>query len=119
MTPEGQLSAPFFLGGAVIQVSSPASSQSIEQRMEALRRNNIYFARATVFHELIPGHHMQQYMTQQYRTYRSPFSTPFWTEGMESRQNSRVAPQCPVNTAQRLLPPFNFLRARGPHNPGS
>jgi Bacterial protein of unknown function (DUF885) len=82
MTPQGQLTAPFFLGGAVIQVSSPASSQTIEQRLEALRGNNIYFARATVFHELIPGHHMQGYMTQRYRTYRSQFSTPFWTEGM-------------------------------------
>jgi hypothetical protein len=82
MTPEGQLTAPFFLGGAVIQVSSPASSQTIEQRIETLRGNNIYFARATVFHELVPGHHMQQYMTQRYRTYRGLFSTPFWTEGM-------------------------------------
>ncbi len=47
-----------------------------------MRGNNIYFARATVFHELIPGHHMQGYMTQRYRAYRSLFSTPFWTEGM-------------------------------------
>jgi uncharacterized protein (DUF885 family) len=82
MTPEGQLTAPFFLGGAVTQVSSPASSQTIEQRMETLRGNNIYFARATVFHELVPSHHMQQYMTQGYRTYRSLFSTSFRTEGM-------------------------------------
>jgi uncharacterized protein (DUF885 family) len=29
-----------------------------------------------------PGHHMQQYMTQRYRPYRSIFSTAFWTEGM-------------------------------------
>ncbi len=82
ITPEGQLVSPFFLGGSVIQVSSPASSQTIEQRMETMRGNNMFFARATVFHELIPGHHMQQYMTQRYRTYRSLFSTPFWTEGM-------------------------------------
>ncbi|HUA59663.1 MAG TPA: DUF885 family protein [Verrucomicrobiae bacterium] len=82
ITPEGQLVSPFFLGGAVIRVSSPASSQTIEQRLETLRGNNIYFARATVFHELIPGHHMQQYMTQRYRAYRSLFATPFWTEGM-------------------------------------
>jgi Bacterial protein of unknown function (DUF885) len=82
MTPTMQLVNPFFTGGATIQVSSPASSQTIEERMEALRGNNIFFARATVFHELIPGHHMQQYMTQRYRTYRSLFSTPFWTEGM-------------------------------------
>ena len=32
------------------------------QKLEALRGNNMFFARATVFHELIPGHHMQFYM---------------------------------------------------------
>ena len=82
MTPQMQLVNPFFTGGATIQVSSPASSQSYSERLEALRGNNIFFARATVFHELVPGHHMQQYMTQRYRSYRSIFSTPFWSEGM-------------------------------------
>lgn len=82
LTPQQQLTSPFFLGGSTIQVSSPASSMTLEERMESMRGNNIYFARATVFHELIPGHHMQGYMTQRYRTYRSLFSTPFWTEGM-------------------------------------
>jgi Bacterial protein of unknown function (DUF885) len=82
MTPQMQLVNPFFTGGATIQVSSPASSQTNAERLESMRGNNIFFARATVFHELIPGHHMQQYMTQRYRTYRSIFSTPFWTEGM-------------------------------------
>lgn len=82
MTPRMQLVNPFFTGGATIQVSSPASSQTLQQRMEALRGNNMFFARATVFHELIPGHHMQFYMLQRYRIYRSLFSTPFWTEGM-------------------------------------
>ena len=82
LTPQQQLVSPFFLGGATIQVSSPASSMTLQERLESMRGNNIYFARATVFHELIPGHHMQGYMTQRYRTYRSLFSTPFWTEGM-------------------------------------
>jgi hypothetical protein len=82
MTPQMQLVNPFFTGGATIQVSSPASSQTLRQKLEALRGNNMFFARATVFHELIPGHHLQQYMAQRYRTYRSLFSTPFWTEGM-------------------------------------
>jgi hypothetical protein len=82
LTPQQQLVSPFFLGGATIEVSSPASTQTNAERLEAMRGNNMYFARATVFHELIPGHHMQQYMTQRYRTYRSIFSTPFWTEGM-------------------------------------
>jgi len=82
LTPQQQLVSPFFLGGATIQVSSPASSMTLEERLESMRGNNIYFARATVFHELVPGHHMQQYMTQRYRPYRAMFSTPFWTEGM-------------------------------------
>jgi len=82
LTPQQQLVSPFFLGGSVIQVSSPASSMTIEERLESMRGNNMFFARATVFHELVPGHHMQQYMTQRYRAYRSMFSTPFWTEGM-------------------------------------
>ncbi len=38
MTPQGQLTAPFFLGGAVIQVSSPASSQTIEAAPGSLTR---------------------------------------------------------------------------------
>ncbi|SPE38425.1 conserved exported hypothetical protein [Candidatus Sulfopaludibacter sp. SbA3] len=82
MTPQMQLVNPFFTGGPTIQVSSPANSMSLQERLESMRGNNIYFARATVFHELIPGHHMQGYMTQRYRPYRSVFGTPFWTEGM-------------------------------------
>jgi uncharacterized protein (DUF885 family) len=34
-----------------------------------------------VFHELIPGHHMQGFMTERYKSYRSLFGTPFWVEG--------------------------------------
>jgi uncharacterized protein (DUF885 family) len=82
MTPQMQLVNPFFTGGATIQVSSPANSMTQQEKLESLRGNNTFFARATVFHELIPGHHMQGYMTQRYRAYRSLFSTPFWSEGM-------------------------------------
>ncbi len=46
-----------------------------------LRGNNRYFARATVFHELIPGHRLQEYITERYRTHRRLFETPFWIEG--------------------------------------
>jgi uncharacterized protein (DUF885 family) len=82
MTPQMQLVNPFFTGGATIQVSSPASSMTTAEKLESMRGNNMFFARATVFHELVPGHHMQQYMTQRYRPYRSIFAVPFWTEGM-------------------------------------
>jgi uncharacterized protein (DUF885 family) len=52
-----------------------------EQKMMSMRGNNVHFARATVFHELIPGHHLQGFMTARYKPYRSLFGTPFWTEG--------------------------------------
>ncbi len=81
MTPERQLVSPFFLGGEVILVSFPTNTMAHEQKMMSMRGNNIHFARATVFHELIPGHHLQGFMTARYKPYRSLFSTPFWTEG--------------------------------------
>ena len=81
MTPERQLVNPFFTGGEVISVSYPTVGMSHEQKMMSIRGNNIPFARATVFHELIPGHHLQGFMTARYRTHRAPFSTPFWGEG--------------------------------------
>jgi uncharacterized protein (DUF885 family) len=81
MTPERQLVAPFFLGGEVIQVSFPTNTMSHEAKLMSMRGNNIHFSRATVHHELIPGHHLQGFMTQRYRPYRGVFSTPFWGEG--------------------------------------
>jgi uncharacterized protein (DUF885 family) len=81
MTPERQLVSPFFLGGEIILVSYPTNGMSHEQKLMSMRGNNIHFARATVFHELIPGHHLQGFMTQRYRNYRGIFGTPFWTEG--------------------------------------
>jgi hypothetical protein len=82
MTPQMQLASPFFLGGDVIMVSSPASTMALQDRLEVLRGNNTNFSRGIVFHELVPGHHMQGYMSQRYRVYRAPFHTAFWTEGM-------------------------------------
>jgi len=81
MTPERQLVSPFFLGGETILVSYPTNTMSHEQKMMSMRGNNPNFSRATVFHELIPGHHLQGFMTARYKPYRGLFGTPFWTEG--------------------------------------
>jgi hypothetical protein len=81
MTPERQRVNPFFTGGDTISVSFPTSEMSHDEKLMTLRGNNRYFARATVFHELIPGHRLQQYMTERYRTHRRLFETPFWVEG--------------------------------------
>jgi hypothetical protein len=81
MTPERQLVSPFFLGGEVIQVSFPTNTMAHEQKMMSMRGNNIHFSRATVHHELIPGHHLQGFMAARYKPYRRLFGTPFWSEG--------------------------------------
>lgn len=81
MTPERQLVAPFFLGGETILVAYPTSGMTHEQKMMSMRGNNPHFAHATVFHELIPGHHLQRFMTKRFRPYRDTFYTPFWMEG--------------------------------------
>ena len=81
LSPERQLVSPFFLGGEVIQVSFPTNTMSHEQKMMSMRGNNRHFSRATVHHELIPGHHLQGFMTARYKPYRGLFSTPFWGEG--------------------------------------
>lgn len=81
MTPERQLVNPFFTGGEVISVSYPTAGMTQEQKLMSMRGNNEHFARATVHHELIPGHHLQMFMNQRYRAWRRPFSTPFSLEG--------------------------------------
>jgi len=81
MTPERQLVNPFFLGGEQITVSFPTDTMTHEQKMMSMRGNNEHFSRATVFHELIPGHHLQLFMADRYRNYREAFSTPFFVEG--------------------------------------
>ena len=81
MTPQAQLRNPFFTGGEVISVSYPTSGMSHEQKLMSMRGNNIHFSRATVHHEVIPGHHLQLFMAQRYHPYRRSFNTPFVVEG--------------------------------------
>jgi uncharacterized protein (DUF885 family) len=81
LSPEMQRVAPFFLGGEVIQVSFPTDGMAHEDKVMSMRANNVHFSRATVHHELIPGHHLQGFMTRRYNPYRRAFGTPFWGEG--------------------------------------
>ncbi|KAF2718526.1 hypothetical protein K431DRAFT_287552 [Polychaeton citri CBS 116435] len=82
MSPAAQRVNPFFLGGPYIQVSYPTDAMSHEEKVMSLRANSRPFSRATVFHELIPGHHLQWHFMDRYKTYRAElFSTPFWIEG--------------------------------------
>lgn len=81
MSAERQKVNPYFTGGSVISVSFPTDAMAYEDRLMSLRGNNPSFCRATVFHELIPGHHLQIYMAERYNTHRQIFTTPFLVEG--------------------------------------
>jgi hypothetical protein len=81
MTAERQKVNPFFTGGEVISVSYPTDAMDHADKLMSMRGNNIHFARATVFHELIPGHHLQAFMNARYNAHRRAFRTPFWGEG--------------------------------------
>jgi uncharacterized protein (DUF885 family) len=81
MTPQRQKVNPYFTGGEVISVSYPTDSMSFEDKEMSMRGNNPAFCRATVFHELIPGHHLQIFMSERYNQHRELFRTPFLVEG--------------------------------------
>ncbi|MEO7719907.1 MAG: DUF885 family protein [Capsulimonas sp.] len=81
MSAERQKINPFFTGGETIAISFPTNAMEHSQKEMSLRGNNRYFARATVHHELIPGHHLQCFCQERYRPYRRIFYTPFWVEG--------------------------------------
>jgi uncharacterized protein (DUF885 family) len=81
MSPADQLISPFFLGGDTILVSYPTDAMTQEQKLMTMRGNNPHFSRATVHHELIPGHHLQGFMSARYQPQRQLFDTPFYVEG--------------------------------------
>jgi uncharacterized protein (DUF885 family) len=81
MSVERQKVSPYFTGGEVISVSFPTDTMAHEDKLMSLRGNNVHFSRATVHHELIPGHHLQGFMAQRHRTHRRAFRTPFLVEG--------------------------------------
>ena len=63
--------------------------------------SGVHFSRATVHHEVIPGHHLQGYMNARHRPWRRTFRTPFWTEGWALYWEFRLwdlgFPQSPEN----------------------
>ncbi|KAK7753590.1 hypothetical protein SLS62_004448 [Diatrype stigma] len=81
ISPARQKVNPFFLGGTYMQVSYPTAEMHHEEKLMSLRGNNRHFSKATAFHEMIPGHHLQLYIGERSRPYRRLFTTPFFIEG--------------------------------------
>jgi uncharacterized protein (DUF885 family) len=46
-----------------------------------MRGNNRHFSKATAFHEMIPGHHLQLFLADRLMPHRQLFETPFYIEG--------------------------------------
>ncbi len=73
---------PFaFYGGQHMATSYPLPEMDHATKQMSMRGNNKHFMRAVTYHELIPGHHLQIYMSSRYKNYRERFSTPFFVEG--------------------------------------
>ena len=83
MSPQQQLTSPFFLGGDHILVSYPTDTMEFDARVQSMRGNNPGFSHATAFHEMIPGHNLVGYLNQRYRDYRPSLTSggPFYGEG--------------------------------------
>jgi len=81
MSPARQKFSPYFTGGEVISISYPTDAMDQDAKMQSMRGNNRHFSHATVFHELIPGHHLQGYMADRWAPHRGLFRTPFLVEG--------------------------------------
>jgi len=80
-SPQQQLGGAFFSGGEQIGISYPTHEMTHDRKLMSMRGNNPHFNRATVQHELIPGHGLQAFMTRRFNPHRAPFGGPFWTEG--------------------------------------
>ena len=81
-TPERQLINPFFTGGELTRVSYPVDTMTHEDKLMSMRGNTPHFNFATVHHELVPGHHLQQFVSDRFNPHRAALQrTPFWREG--------------------------------------
>ena len=74
-------SCTFLWGGETIGTSYSHKVFTHEQKLTSMRSNCIPFLKATVHHELVPGHHLLMYMNDRYNTHRKGYGTPFLGEG--------------------------------------
>lgn len=68
-------------GGQHMGVAYAMQNMDHDRKLMSMRGNNMHFTRIVTPHELIPGHHLQGFMSDRYRPYRKLFTTPFYIEG--------------------------------------
>ena len=80
--PEAQKTMPYAAySGPNMLVAYAKDEMKHDDKLMSMRGNNRYFMRIVTPHELIPGHHLQQFMAARHREYRGLFYTPFYVEG--------------------------------------
>lgn len=68
-------------GGLNVMVAYATGNMDHEAKLMSMRGNNKHTTRIVTAHEVIPGHHLQGFVGQRHRAYRSQFRTPFYIEG--------------------------------------
>jgi uncharacterized protein (DUF885 family) len=80
MSPETLKVIPYAAyNGHEMMVAYANSELRQADKLMVMRGNNRHFTRLVIPHELIPGHHLQQFYES--RGPQRPFSTPFYVEG--------------------------------------
>ncbi|MCB1279023.1 DUF885 family protein [Prosthecobacter sp.] len=82
LSPGEQKQTPYAAySGHDILVAYANETMKHEDKLMSMRGNNRPFMHNVVPHELIPGHHLQNYMAARNKPYRRLFGTPFYVEG--------------------------------------
>lgn len=81
-SPESQKSLPYAAySRQTMMVAYAKDEMKNDDKLMSMRGNNKAFTHITVPHELIPGHHLQLFVSERNRNYRGIFRTPFLVEG--------------------------------------
>lgn len=82
LSPKEQKQIPYAAySGHDMLVAYASEDMKHEDKLMSMRGNSRPFMHNVVPHELIPGHHLQNFMAARHRPYRRMFSTPFFVEG--------------------------------------
>ena len=82
LTTDAQKTLPYAAyNGPNMLVAFAREDMKHEDKLMSMRGNNRHFTRIVTPHELIPGHHLEAFMTARHNEHRRPFRTPFFVEG--------------------------------------
>ncbi|HXJ74869.1 MAG TPA: DUF885 family protein [Candidatus Dormibacteraeota bacterium] len=82
LSPDAQRNLPYAAyNGPNMLVAYARDDMKYADKLMSMRGNNPHFMHIVTPHELIPGHHLQKFMSDRHRPYRRLFSTPFYVEG--------------------------------------